>query len=142
MKKLTLATLLAVGLATGANAAGDAAADRQNLMKDVGAAIGMGSKIAKGEVEFNAIAANLVLRTMHSAALGFGYMFPEGSETGADTEASPAIWSDRAGFDAAVAKFATDSAGGVEDLDGFRAKFGQIASNCGACHKAYRVKKN
>ena len=72
-------------------------------MKDVGAAIGMGSKIAKGEVEFNAIAANLVLRTMHSAALGFGYMFPEGSETGADTEASPAIWSDRAGFDAAVA---------------------------------------
>ena len=111
-------------------------------MMDVGAAIGMGSKIAKGEVEYNAIAANLVLRTMHSAALGFGYMFPEGSETGADTEASPSIWSDRAGFNAAVAKFAADSAGGVEDLDGFRAKFGQIAANCGACHKAYRVKKN
>ena len=52
MKKLTLAAFLAIGLTSSVHAAGDPATDRQNLMKDVGAAIGMGSKIAKGEVEF------------------------------------------------------------------------------------------
>ena len=100
----------------------------------------------KGEMEFNAVAAELVLRTMNTAALGFGELFPDGSNAGGDTTAAPSIWEDRAGFDAAIAKFASDTASGIAakpaNLDAFKAAFGAAASNCGACHKAYRVKKN
>ena len=131
----------ALVLLSPAQAAGDAASDRQSLIKHVGGATKAGAAIAKGEVPFDAVAALLVLRTLNGAGLGFGYMFPDGSETGADTEASPKIWSDRAGFDAAVAKFVTDTSANVSDLDSFKAAFGAATSNCGACHKAYRVKK-
>lgn len=123
-------------------ASGDAAKERQALMKNVGAATGAGAAMVKGEVEFNAVAAQLVLRTMNNGGLAFGYMFPEGSETGSETEAAPAIWSDRAGFDAAVNKFNVDTSAQVTNLEEFKAAFGAATANCGACHKAYRVKKN
>ena len=135
---------IAAGLvlsATPALAGGDPAVDRQALMKNIGAATGAGAKMMKGEVEFNAVAAQLVLKTMNAGANGFGYLFPAGSETGAETEASPKIWSDRAGFDAATAKFIADTSGNVTDMDSFKAAFGQATANCGSCHKAYRVKK-
>ena len=56
-------------------ASGDAAKERQALMKNVGAATGAGAAMVKGEVEFNAVAAQLVLRTMNNGGLAFGYMF-------------------------------------------------------------------
>ena len=75
-----------------------------------------------------------------------GEQFPEGSETGMETEAAPAIWSDRAGFDAAVAKFKAAADAGVAaapaDLDGLKAVFGPLTQNCGACHETYRLKKS
>ena len=151
MKALKSKTSLVVSLAASlalvsvsAVASGDAPKERQALMGNVGAATGAGAAMVKGEVEFDAVAAQLVLRTMNTAGLAFGYMFPEGSETGSNTEAAPAIWSDRAGFDAAVNKFVTDtsSAAKITDLDSFKAAFGAATANCGACHKAYRVKKN
>ena len=139
MKTLLASMSLSLALA-GSAFAGDVTADRQTVMKNVGAATGMGAKMLKGEIEFSAAAANLVLRTMNTAALGYGHLFPEGSESGNDTEASPAIWSDRAGFDAAVAKFVSDTSANVSDMDSFKAAFGAATANCGACHKAYRVK--
>lgn len=144
MKKTIITGLIISAMAAAtAFAAGDPAVERQAMMKNVGAATGAAAKMVKGEAPFDAVAAELSLRVMNAAANGFGHLFPEGSETGAETEASPAIWSDRAGFDAAVAKFATDTtvAGPIADLDAFKAAFGAATANCGACHKAYRVKK-
>jgi len=133
----------ALALTTSAWAAGDPAKERQDLMKNVGAATKAGAGMAKGEVEFNLGAAQLVLRTMNNAGLAFGYMFPEGSQSGSETEAKPEIWSDRAGFDKAVNKFTVDTgtAATITDLDSFKVAFGAATENCGACHKAYRVKK-
>ena len=93
MKRLVLLGAAAVFALGTAVAADNPAAERQTLMGNVGAATGVGAKIAKGEMAFDAATAQLVLRTMNAAALGFGYMFPEGSETGSKTEAAPAIWS-------------------------------------------------
>jgi len=138
--KIALAPGFIAATATTSIAAGDAPAERQALMKHVGAATQAGAAIAKGDVEFNAVTAQLVLRTLNTAGLAFGYMFPDGSQTGAKTEASPKIWEDRAGFDAAVNKFITDTSANVTDLDSFRAAFGAATANCGACHKAWRVK--
>ena len=131
---------LCVGFSVHASAAGDAAVERQALMSHVGAATGAAAKMVKGEIPFDLVAAQLAMRTLNSAALGFGYMFPEGSETGAKTEAAPAIWSDRAGFDAAVQKFVKDTSAPVTDLDSLKSAFGAAAANCGACHRAYRTK--
>ena len=142
MKKLFLTGIIVAVMGVAASASDNPTAERQTLMKNVGAAIGMGGKMAKGEIPFDMVAAQLVFKTFNSASLGFGYMFPEGSETGNDTEASPAIWSDRAGFNAAVDKFTADTNAEFTDLASFQAAFGKAASNCGSCHKAFRVKKN
>lgn len=123
-------------------AAGDAAAERQALMKNVGAATKVVAGMVKGQAPFDAVAAQLALRTLNNAAFGIGYMFPEGSQTGSETEAAPAIWSDRDGFNKAVNKFAADTSAEVKDLDSLKAVFEAATSNCGACHKAYRIKKD
>lgn len=130
-----------VSLSATAFAAGDAAKERQDIMKNVGAATKVLAGMSKGQIPFDAVAAQMALKTMNSAAIGFGYMFPEGSETGSETEAAPAIWSDRAGFDKAVNKFVVDTSGTVTDANSLKEAFGGAAANCGACHKVYRVKK-
>jgi len=135
-----LALSTAVLMAPSVHAAGDAAVERQKVMGHVGAATGAGAAIAKGQVPFDAVQAQLILRHMNAAGHGFGYMFPKGSETGAKTEASPKIWEDRAGFDAQVNKFIEASAVLPTDLDGFKAAFGAVTATCGTCHRAYRVK--
>jgi len=144
MSKFThlLPALIAASFVFGASAqaAGDAAADRQALMKQNGAATRVLAGMVKGQDPFDAVAAQLAFRTLNSAALGFGYMFPEGSQTGAETEAAATIWSDRAGFDAAIAKYVADTSATITDLDSLKAAFGAAASNCGSCHKAYRTK--
>ncbi|MHA3914871.1 c-type cytochrome [Halovulum sp. GXIMD14793] len=99
----------------------------------------------KGATLFDAAKANAALATMKSASADFGTYFPEGSET-AESEAGPKIWTDRAGFDKAVAKFQADLDAAVaaasQDQDGVKAAFGQVASNYKSCHEDYRVKKD
>jgi len=114
--------------------------DRQAMMKNVGAAAGAGAKIMKGEVPFDLTSGQMILKTMNNAALGFAYMFPPGSETGHDTEASKWIWENPAGFDAAVSKFATDTAVTITDEDSFKAAFTTATRNCGTCHEDFRIK--
>ncbi len=149
MKK-TLSGLSVLGLVTvlglGTAVAGDPAADRQAMMKNVGASMRVAAGMVQGKIPFEALAAELAMRTMNSTALGYPAMFPAGSETGADTEAAPAIWSNTAGFQAGLAKFAADAAKAAEaakgGADSFKAAFGAVAKNCKACHQDFRVKKN
>ncbi len=118
---------------------------RMNLMKDAGAAIGMMAAIAKGEAEFDERAVKGALLTLNAVALGFPAQFPEGA-TSETSEAAPAIWSDAAGFEKTAAKFIADTYQAksmpVTNADEMKAAMGLVASNCKACHEAYRVKKN
>ncbi|MEM9104450.1 MAG: cytochrome c [Pseudomonadota bacterium] len=126
--------------------AADPQQQRQETMKGVGQSMGMLGKTAKGEIEFDAEAVKTAFANMNTAAKAFADQFPEGSESGHNTEASPKIWSDREGFDNAVKQFQTDTAEAVsaapQDLDSFKASFGKVARNCGTCHETYRVKTN
>lgn len=145
--KLTVTVgALALALTASLSASADPIEYRQALMKDVGAATGMAAAMVKGEAEFEPRVAHLVFRVMNAGAAGYAELFPEGTETGGDTEAAPAIWSDRAGFEAAAAKFFTDTSEVLkappQDLDQLRTAFGMVTKNCGACHETYRVKKN
>jgi cytochrome c556 len=70
-------------------------------------------------------------------------LFPEGSNLGRTT-ASPAVWSDRPGFEAAAARYAEAATRLAEladanDKAGFAAQYKVVGDTCGACHKAYRL---
>ena len=124
----------------------DPAADRQSMMSNVGKAMAHLAAMAKGEAPYDARVADAAFRVMNTAALGFGSQFPEGSETGSETEAAPAIWSDRAGFDTAIGQFASATSAAVAaapaDLDAFKPVFGGVAGTCKSCHEGYRISKN
>lgn len=121
---------------------------RQAIMSSVGAAAGLGGGMMKGELAYTPAAAKAAIATMRAASVAFGGYFPEGSGSG-NTEAAPAIWSDRAGFDAELGKFAAaaDKAAaasgksGPADIDAFKAAFGPVLGTCKVCHEGYRVKK-
>ena len=118
---------------------------RQASMKKVGGAIGLLSGIAKGDAPFDAAAAQAAFATMNSVAKEYVSYFPVGSETGFDTEASPAIWANMDDFKAKVAKFEADTGAAAAmtfaDAAAVGAAVGEVGANCGACHQLYRVKK-
>lgn len=148
MRKLVLAASAAclAFSAAAAVAADDPIAARQQIMENVGKSTGVGGAMAKGEMEYDPVKAMLVFRAINASIIGFPELFPEGSETGGDTEAKPEIWSDRAGFEEAAAELEQASAQLIEnvpqDLDSFRAAFSDMTKKCGGCHETYRVKKN
>lgn len=127
-------------------AADDPIADRQAIMENVGKATGVGGAMAKGEMDYDPVKAMLMFRTQNAAIIGFTELFPEGSETGGETEAKPEIWSDREGFEKRAADMREASAKLIEntpqDLESFRAAFKELTQTCGACHEDFRVKKD
>ena len=148
IRKVTVAAgalMLVAGIAA-ASASDDPIASRQAMMKNTGASIGAIVKMAKGEAEFDALAANLAIRAMNNTAIGIVHLFPAGSETGMDTEAAPKIWEDMAGFvekakameDATAKAIAAPAA----SLDELKAQLGEIGGTCKGCHETYRIKKS
>ena len=106
---ITALTALSLGSAVAYAVAAEPQEMRKAAMKQVGGATGALSKMVKGETPFDAAAAKAAFATMNGVAKEYVSLFPEGSETGMETEAAPAIWTDRAGFEAAVAKFEADT---------------------------------
>jgi len=144
MRRLLLGGLsLAVGIVTSAAfATDDPIMTRKSLMDANGAATGAAVAMLKEEIPFHPAVAKSALMTMHAVAYSYGDYFPEGSGTG-DTKASPKIWEDAAGFAAALEKFQQDTdaalAANPQDLEAFKAAFGQAASNCKSCHDSFRL---
>ena len=96
---------------------------RHEMMEDVGGAAKTIGAMLKGEAAFDAPEANAALEVWAEAAWDFGKLFPEGSETGFDTEAAPAIWTDRAGFDEQLQQFSeATEAGAAAALSGVHAR--------------------
>lgn len=153
MRQPLAASLLALLLAAPAAAQDAVTPDvadpislRRVAMQQVGAGMGALGAMAKREIPFEPAVAALALRTMLAAASGYGMLFPEGTEEGGGSRAAPAIWSDRAGFDAAWAKFLSDLdttvAAPPTDLEALAATMGVVGANCRACHEDYRVERN
>lgn len=69
-------------------------------------------------------------------------MFPAGTNV-APTEALPALWSDRAGFEAAARDFAAATgalakAAAANDKPAYAAALDQVGKGCSGCHDKYR----
>lgn len=144
MRKLILA--ISMLAAAGTTAFADPILDRQALMKERGKIVGGLSKVVKGEQPYDAAAVLSALQALQANAEKFDadVLFPAGSDTG-DTTASPKIWEDMAGFNAAEDKYLADVKAAVAaapaDVDALKAQVDAMGSDCGACHKAYRIKK-
>lgn len=142
-----LAPMLVVSLGTGPQAADDPAnviKFRQKLMSSIGAHIGSIAAVVKGEVSYSAhVPAHA--RALHAMSQLVPDVWPEGTHEG-DTRALPAIWEDKAKFDAAIKAFQTASgelaaAADSGDMAAIGAKLGDLGKSCGGCHKPFRKKK-
>ena len=144
----TLIALTALALTAGAAGAVDnPIAIRKALMDSNAAAAGMAGAMLKEDMPYSPAAGLSAIATMRAVSLAYGSFFPEDSKSG-ETHASPKIWSDRAGFEKALAKFQADThaameaAGeeGPDNLAAFKAAIGPVFGNCKSCHQDYRLK--
>jgi cytochrome c556 len=122
----------------------DPIAARKAIMKANGQQAGIGSKMAKGEEAFALDKAKKVFATYQDVAKVHA-LFPDNSKTGGDTAALPAIWENKADFNAKLTKLVSEAKAAeaaTTDLDTFKAQFAAVQKNCGGCHETYRLKKS
>jgi cytochrome c556 len=135
--------LAAAAIATSAIADDDPRHERHELMEGVRDAAKPVGLMLRGEAEFDSEQLMQSLNVWKDAAGKFGAMFPEGTETGMDTEAAPTIWTDRAGFDAALAEWATAVDTAIEaaptTLEAAKPVVGPVFQTCKGCHDNYRI---
>lgn len=149
MKKIALAAsvlLLSIGVA---NAADDPVAVRKALMDSNGAAAGVSVGMIQGKIPYNPAVAKAAITAINATAEAVGSFFPKGSGSGPDTNASPKIWSDWAGFQEKLSKFQADAQDAVEasgkagptDLAAFKGAIGPVLQNCKSCHDGYKISR-
>src|SRR5918911_4565980 len=76
----------------------DAIKQRQTAMKGMLEAYKAPTKMMKGEMPFELAPVQAALKTFQNTAKKAPNLFPEDSKTGADTDALPAIWQNKADF--------------------------------------------
>lgn len=143
MKSRSLLVAIALAFTSPLFAGDDPVHERHELMEGVGDAAKPIGQMLKGERDFDAGVVMASFRTFDDASAKFGGLFPPGSETGEGTEAAPAIWEDRAGFEEALATWAdaVDAAIAAQPqtLDATKPVAGEIFKACKGCHDNYRI---
>jgi len=139
---IILSTLL---IASAALAGSDPIKSRQQSMEDTRDAAKVIGGMLKQKQPFDAEAAMAAFKVWKKTATQAGDLFPEGSETGHDTEAKATIWTDRDGFNEKMANFDTQVDAAIaakpDSLEALNAAAGPVFKTCKACHEDYRVEK-
>jgi cytochrome c556 len=143
LKSRSLLAAIALAFTSPLLAGDDPVHERHELMEGVGDAAKPIGQMLKGERDFEAGVVMASFETFAEAAAEFGSLFPPGSETGEGTEASPAIWEDRAGFEKALATWseAVDAAiaANPQTVEETKPVAGPIFNSCKGCHDDYRI---
>lgn len=142
MKRVVLAAAIAVLGVTAVVAQSDPIAARKALMKENGNQSRIAREMIEGKQPFDLAKAHAVLASFAGTADKGKALWPATSKEG-DTASLPAVWENKADFDAKLAKFSADAKAqdaGVKDLDTFKAAMGEVGKNCGGCHNTYRKK--
>lgn len=141
-----LAVLAASGqLASAAPSPAQVIAARQANFKKIGGAMkALKDQVASGSI--NKPAAVAAAKTIADLAKAQKGLFPAGSgpSSGAKTDALPAVWTAKGGFDAQMAKFAGEAdklvvAANTGSADALGAQFKAVGATCAACHKQFRA---
>lgn len=125
----------------------DIVKQRQELMKGVGKAAKLAGSVVRGKEPYDAAALSAAMKKIQAVPDKYITMFPEGSgnDKVPDSEASPKIWKDMAGFKEAAGKLkeaAGNAAGAAEKGEAaFKASFASLTKTCKNCHESFRIKK-
>ena len=133
--------VLAIGV-TAVIAQSDPIAARKAVMKANGDQSKIATDMLEGKQPFNLDAAKKIFATFAEAEK-VRTLFPDSAKTGGDTAALPAIWENKADFDAKLTKFVADAkaaGAATTDADTFKAQITEVRKNCGGCHQTYRKK--
>ena len=145
MRSLIVFSLIfpALAMTPLALASDDPRQERHELMEDTRDAAKPIGQMMRGEADYDADVLMSSLKTMLYVSDRFGGLFPAGTETGMDTEAAPAIWEDREGFDQALANWRSALkaavAAGPATLEEARPAVGPVFRACKDCHDSYRI---
>src|SRR5262249_53973509 len=104
-------------------------AARRGLFKANGQEGPIHGKKSEGEEPFDLAKAKKIFATFEDASTKAPALFPNNSKTGGDTAALPAIWENKADFNAKLAKLGSDAKkaeGAIKDLDTFKAQFTEV----------------
>ncbi len=139
-------TVLIVGASAGVALAQnlDTIKQRKELLKSMGKPTKAAGAMLKGEAPFDLAAVKAALKTYQEVAPKMPALFPDDSKTGGETEALPVIWEKKKDFEDRFAKLAADAKAAdaaITDEASFKAKFPDVAGNCGGCHKIFREQK-
>lgn len=118
----------------------DPIAARKTVMRSFGAASRDPGLMLRGEAPFDLSKVEASLKIFADGAEKLPALFPENSKSG-DTKAAPAIWTEKAKFDAIANKLASDAtaaAGSIKDEASFKATMPGVLGACAACHRDYR----
>jgi cytochrome c556 len=139
-------TVLAVAVfafgVTAVVAQGDPIAARKAVMKANGDQSKIATDMLEGKQPFNLDAAKKIFATFAEAEK-VRTLFPDSSKTGGDTAALPAIWENKADFEAKLTKFVADAkaaGAATTNADTFKVQITEVRKNCGGCHQTYRKK--
>jgi cytochrome c556 len=140
MRVLSVIAAIAVG-ATAVYAQSAAIGQRKEVLKTFGAAFKEPGQMAKGEAPFDLAKVQASIKTIVEGAPKLPALFPDDSKTGGETKALPAIWENKAEFNAIFTKLEADAkaaAVAIKDEATFKTEWPKIGANCGTCHKKFR----
>ena len=144
MKRLAIMPIVLALCVSGVLAA-DVIAQRRALMHDDGIAAKKLFDMAKGTAPFDLAVAQASLKTLANGAEKTPLLFPDDSKTGGGTAALPAIWENKADFNARFAKFSKDVAEAIaqtKDEASFKVVAPKVFENCSGCHERYKAKSS
>ncbi|MBI1418125.1 MAG: cytochrome c [Limimaricola sp.] len=110
--------------------------------------LGLLGGMAQGKIDYDAEAATKAAANLVALShLDTSRYWPEGSDTAIEgSHALPAIWTDKADFDAKWAALGTATeamaAAAGTGVDGLKAALGGVGGACADCHKTYRARLN
>lgn len=131
--------------AIAASTAATAVTTRQANFKKMGGAMKvLKDQIASGTIDKPAAVA--AAKTLAATGRAQGALFPNGSgaSSGVKTDALPAIWTNRTGFDGQMKAFIAQAdklvlAAQTGNADAVGAQFKAVGGTCGSCHKQFRA---
>ena len=150
--KASVALILTAALAATAAVADmgdDVVQARRGYFKMLGLEVGPLGAMAKGEVDYDAAAAQAHADDLATlAGYGVGDLFLEGTSQDdrvGDTRALPAIWANLSDFQSKAEDFAVAAAALKEAAGQGRAALGpalgRVGETCKACHDDYRARE-
>jgi cytochrome c556 len=116
--------------------------ERKDLMKANAEATKAPTAMMKGEAPFDLEKVKTSLKTFHTTSTKLKTLWPTDSQTGGETRALPAIWTnvkDYLDWFDGFAKDAKAAEASIKDEASFKAEWPKVVNYCGSCHKDFRA---